>query len=205
MKQLAQGPAACVSGSLKPGLLLPNAIFSFPQEKNRDKPQIGTQVGPHHHFQTSRGQIYTIIRSGARIPIGRAEWWGHRLWQRAADLVLNSPSQVFLASLSSYLFCTKVFLISPPQLPIPTPPFLPRPSDSLFIKEMKSICIIHFFCELFPLQGACSLCLGSKAIDRRPKSKGREIPSPLGQDRAGTKVRAGPLLTDTSGSIIPSH
>lgn len=126
---------------------------------------------------------------------------GHRLRQRADDFVLNiDKSHPF-----PHLFSTKVFFDSPPQLPIPNPPFLPRPSDSLFIKEMKSICIIHFFCELFPLPGACSLCIGSRAIDRRPrKSKGIEIPFPLGQDGPGTKVRPGPLLTDTSGSIILS-
>lgn len=46
---------------------------------------------------------------------------------------------------------------------------------------------------------------GDRAIDRRPKSKGIEIPSPFGQDRPGPKVRPGPLLAATSGSTILSH
>lgn len=92
---------------------------------------------------------------------------GHRLRQRAVDFVLNICPKSFYHPFP-HLFSTKVFL-TPRLNSLSLTPFLPRPSDSLFIKEMKSICIIHFFCELFPLPGACSLCIGSRAIDRRPR------------------------------------
>lgn len=57
--------------------------------------------------------------------------------------------------------CSKFLLVT---APIPLSPTAPYPSalksnsygvcsDSLFIKEMNSICIIHFFCELFSPAG----------------------------------------------------
>lgn len=78
-------------------------------------------------------------------------------------------------------------------------------SDSLFIKEMNSICIIHFFCDFFPLQGVnAPQCIGNRDSDRRRREQGGKnaFPHVAGTDR-GQEVW--PLLADTLSSTIPSR
>lgn len=125
-------------------------------------------------------------------------------FQRATYFVLNisNPSPLPLSAsqlLLQILFDHPPTLFSPNPL---SPPALKSNShgvspDSLFIKEMNSICIIHFFCELFPLKGVnAPQCIGNRGSSRRDKSaRGQKcLPHVAGTDR-GQKVW--PPLADT--------
>lgn len=116
-------------------------------------PSISPLANPHSHWE--RGRCWCVC-------VGKNNEWSMSSFQRATYFVLNisnpSPStMVFPPPLAPNSFQ------SPPSNPFnPPPPFSSALkssshgvcSDSLFIKEMNSICIIHFFCELFSPAGS---------------------------------------------------
>lgn len=108
--------------------------------------------------------------------------------------------------------CSKFFLITPSV--VFSPPLSPSAlksnshgvcSNSLFIKEMNSICIIHFFCELFfPCRELMLPSALGTDSDRRTREQGGKnaFPHVTRTDR-GQKVW--PLQADTLSTSILSH
>ena len=128
-------------------------------------------------------------------------------------LSLVYQTQVLLPSFSSQLLLQILFDSLPSNCFNPPPAFSSALksnshgvcSDSLFIKEMNSICIIHFFCDFFPLQGVnAPQCIGNRDSDRRRREQGGKnaFPHVAGTDR-GQEVW--PLLADTLSSTILSR
>lgn len=123
VKQLAQGLAASVSGSLEPSLLLPKVRFFPLQAKAGIFPKL-----EHRTVRSLQHHLRFLGGGGGDLHVNR-DWnmysymevgiMGHQYGKGPLVYSLISHPKSFCHLFPPTLLCTKVFLVPPPQLPYP--------------------------------------------------------------------------------------